>query len=108
MGAAGRCAPGGGAPAPGGRAAAAGGAAAAGRAAAGAGAAAPAEAAAPLPPVSSFTRLMSAWLSKGFAMWPSARAWRARASSNASKVPASRRTGMCRSAASPFTASQTS
>jgi hypothetical protein len=113
-------APGGIAPGAAGRAAAGGAPGAAGRAAAGAGAGAAAGAAGrgaaagakagaeTLPPVSSFTLLMSAWLSKGFEMWPSAWACRARASSNASKVPARRRTGVARSAASPFTASHSS
>ncbi len=83
----------------------AGGAAGRGAATAAAGAPAGAET---LPPVSSFTLLMSAWLSNGFAMCPSACAWRARLSSNASNVPASRRTGMWRSPGSLFTASHSS
>jgi hypothetical protein len=51
---------------------------------------------------------MRAWLSKGFAMCPSAFAPRARASSKASNVPERSRTGMCFRAGSFFTASQTS
>jgi hypothetical protein len=59
-------------------------------------------------PTSWRTLLMSAPLSNGFEMWPSACACWARPSSNASKVPARRSTGMCRRAGSDFTASQTS
>ncbi|MFO0583627.1 MAG: hypothetical protein U0229_15255 [Anaeromyxobacter sp.] len=60
------------------------------------------------PVTSSFTLSMSAWLSKGLPMWPSAFAARARFSSNASNVPERRRTGIFASAGSAFTASQTS
>ncbi len=72
------------------------------------GLAAPGAAAGALPSTSSRTLLMSAWLSNGFARWPSACAPRARFSSKASNVPERSRTGMCFSDGSPFTASHTS
>ena len=60
------------------------------------------------PSTSSFTLAMSAPLSNGLAMCPSARAARARLSSKASKVPASSSTGMCCSSGSALIASHTS
>ena len=51
---------------------------------------------------------MSAWLSNGFWMKASARTVLARASSNGSKVPASRMTGTPASAGSALSTSQAS
>jgi hypothetical protein len=52
--------------------------------------------------------LISAWVSKGFWMKPSARAALARASSKGSKVPASMMTGTPAMAGSALSASQAS
>ena len=60
------------------------------------------------PSTSSRTRLRRDWLSKGLAMWPSARAERARASSRGSEEPVSSSTGISENCASFFRAWQSS
>ncbi len=69
---------------------------------------APGAATGALPSTSSRTLLMRAWVSKGFWMKASARTVLARASSNASNVPASRMTGTPDSAGSALSTSQAS